>query len=52
MWIREGIESVVFPSATRAGKNVAVYLENAQGSSVIVRNREEVLKALRRTAVR
>jgi RES domain-containing protein len=52
IWIKEGIESVVFSSATGAGKNVAVYLENAKGSSVIVRNRDEVLKALRRTTVR
>lgn len=52
IWIKEGVESVVFPSATGAGKNVAVYLENAKGNSVIVRNREEVLKALRRTTVR
>lgn len=52
IWIKKGIESVVFPSATGAGKNVAVYLENAKGNSVIVRNRDEVLKALRRTTVR
>jgi RES domain-containing protein len=52
IWIKEGIESVVFPSATGTGKNVAVYLQNAKGSSVIVRNRVEVLKALRRTTAR
>jgi RES domain-containing protein len=52
IWIKEGIESVVFPSATGTGKNAVVYLENARGSSVIVRNRDEILKAFRRTTVR
>jgi RES domain-containing protein len=52
IWIKEGIESVVFTSATGAGKNVAVYLQNAKGGSVIVRNRDEVLKALRRITAR
>jgi hypothetical protein len=47
IWIKEGIESVVFPSATGTGKNVVVYLENASGSSVMVRNRDEILKAFR-----
>jgi hypothetical protein len=46
IWISEGIESVVFPSATGAGRNVAVYLAN-----VDVRNRTEVLAALRRPRV-
>jgi len=48
IWIAEGIESVVFPSATGAGRNVVVYLANAGGGSVVVRNRDEVLAALRR----
>ena len=49
IWISEGIDSVVFPSATGAGRNVAVYLANAAADSVVVRNRAEVLAALRRT---
>jgi len=48
IWISEGIDSVVFPSATGAGRNVAVYLANAAAGSVVVRNRAEVLAALRR----
>lgn len=52
IWIKEGIESLAFPSATGTGKNAVVYLENARGSSVIVRNRDEILKAFRRTTVR
>ena len=52
IWIAEGIESVVFPSATGAGRNVAVYLANAGAGSVVVRNRDEVLAALRRPPVR
>ena len=48
IWILEGIDSVVFPSATDAGRNVAVYLANAAAGSVVVRNRAEVLAALRR----
>lgn len=48
IWIAGGIESVVFPSASGAGRNVAVYLENAGVGSVAVRNRAEVLAALRR----
>jgi RES domain-containing protein len=48
VWIAEGIDSVVFPSATGAGRNVAVYLANAAAGSVVVRNRAEVLAALRR----
>ena len=50
-WISEGIDSVVFPSATGTGRNVAVYLANAGAGSVIVRNRAEVLVALRRPRV-
>ncbi len=48
IWISEDIESVVFPSATGVGRNVAVYLANAAAGSVVVRNRAEVLAALRR----
>ena len=48
IWISEGIDSVVFPSATGAGRNVAVYLTTAAAGSVVVRNRAEVLAALRR----
>jgi RES domain-containing protein len=48
IWISEGIDSVVFPSATGAGRNVAVYLATAAAGSVVVRNRAEVLAALRR----
>jgi RES domain-containing protein len=48
IWISEGIDSVVFPSATGTGRNVAVYLANAGAGSVIVRNRAEVLAALGR----
>jgi RES domain-containing protein len=52
IWIAEGIDSVVFPSATGAGRNIAVYLRNAAAASVVVRNRDEVLAALRRPSVR
>jgi RES domain-containing protein len=48
VWIAEGIESVVFPSATGVGRNVVVYLANAGAGSVVVRNRDKVLAALRR----
>jgi len=48
IWISEGIDSVVFPSATGAGRNVAVYLANACAGTIVVRNRAEVLAALRR----
>lgn len=48
IWIAEGIDSVVFPSATGGGRNVAIYLTNARSGSVTVRNRDEVLSALRR----
>jgi hypothetical protein len=51
IWISEGIDSVVFPSATGAGRNVAVYLANAAADSVLVRNRAEVLAALRQPRV-
>jgi RES domain-containing protein len=51
IWISEGIESVVFPSATGPGRNLAVYLANAATPSVVVRNRDEVLAALRRSRV-
>jgi hypothetical protein len=52
IWIAQGVESVVFPSATGVGRNVAVYLANAGAGSVIVRNRDEVLAALRRPRAR
>ena len=52
IWISEGVDSVVFPSATGAGRNVAVYLATAAAGSVVVRNRAEVLAALRRPRVR
>jgi RES domain-containing protein len=51
IWISEGIDSVVFPSATGAGRNVAVYLANAAADSVLVRNRAEVLGVLRQPRV-
>jgi RES domain-containing protein len=51
IWISEGIDSVVFPSATGAGRNVAVYLANAAADSVLVRNRAEVLAVLRQPRV-
>jgi RES domain-containing protein len=51
IWISESIDGVVFPSATGAGRNVAVYLANAGAGSVVVRNRAEVLAALRRPHV-
>lgn len=41
LWISEGIDSVVFPSATGTGRNVAVYLANATAGNVVVRNRAE-----------
>ena len=47
IWIAEGIDSVVFPSATGTGRNVAIYLANAGAGSVAVRNRDEVLAAVR-----
>lgn len=48
VWIAEGMESVVFPSATGVGRNVVVYLANAGFGSVVVGNRDKVLAALRR----
>jgi RES domain-containing protein len=48
LWIAEGIESVIFPSATGVGRNVVVYLANARVGSVVVQNRDKVLAALRR----
>ena len=35
IWIAKGVESVVFPSATGVGRNVAVYLANAGAGSVV-----------------
>lgn len=52
IWIADGIESVVFPSVTGTGRNVAIYLANAGVGSVIVRNRDEVLAAIRRPRAR
>jgi len=49
IWIAAGIGSVVFPSTTGSGRNVVVYLAHAGAGSVRVRNREQVLSALRRT---
>jgi hypothetical protein len=48
IWISEGIDSVVFPSATGVGRNVVVYLAKAAAGCVVVRNPTEVLAALRR----
>jgi hypothetical protein len=49
IWIEAGVESVVFPSATGSGRNVAVYLANAGKGSVKVHNRAAVLAALKRS---
>ena len=49
IWIGQGIDSVVFPSATAVGRNVVVYLANAKAGSVTILNREEILAALRPT---
>lgn len=51
IWTAERIESVIYPSATGIGRNVVVYLANAGADCVIVRNRDEVLAALRRPRV-
>ena len=48
IWIAQGIESVIFPSVTGIGNNTVIYLANASPRSVAVRNRDEVLAALRR----
>ena len=48
IWIAGGIESLLFPSVAGGGCNVVVYLQNAGSDSVVVRNREAVLAALRR----
>ena len=48
IWIAGSIDSVVFPSAAGIGRNVAIYLANAGSGAVTVRNRDEVLAALRR----
>ena len=48
---RSNLFSVVFPSATGAGRNVAVYLANAAAGSVAVRNWAEVPAGLRRPRV-
>jgi hypothetical protein len=48
MWMRAGVESVIFPSATGIGRNVVIYLSNAGADSVLVVNRAAVLVALTR----
>jgi hypothetical protein len=48
IWIAKGIDSVVFPSVTGAGRNVAIYLANAGPGCVAVRNRDEIRAAFRR----
>jgi len=47
IWIGQGIDSVVFPSATGSGRNLVVYLANAGAGSVAIRNRDQILAALR-----
>jgi RES domain-containing protein len=47
IWIAEGIESIVFPSATGVGHNIAVYIANARPESVSIFNRDETLAHLR-----
>ena len=47
IWIRQGINAVVFPSATGAGRNVVIYLANAGAAGVTIRNRDEILTVLR-----
>src|SRR5260370_42334349 len=42
----------VSPSATSAGRNVAMYLANAGAGSVVIRNRAAVVAFLRRPRVR
>lgn len=48
IWIAAGVEGIVFPSRTGAGRNVVVYLSNAGRNSVVVHNRDEILAALLR----
>ena len=48
VWIAEGIESVVFPSATGLGRNVAVYIAKAGQASVIIFNRDQIVEHLYR----
>jgi len=46
-WIGRGVDSVVFPSAAGAGRNLVVYLANAGAGSVTIRNRDQILAAFR-----
>ncbi len=47
IWIAEGIESVIFPSATGVGSNIAVYVANARPGSVSIFNRDELIAHMR-----
>jgi RES domain-containing protein len=48
IWIAEGIQSIIFPSAAGVGRNIAVYVANAQPESVSISNRDEVIAHMRR----
>jgi RES domain-containing protein len=48
LWIAAGIESVVFPSATGAGRDIVIYLANAGNKSVVIHNRDTVLATIQR----
>jgi RES domain-containing protein len=48
LWIAEGIPSIIFPSATGVGRNIAVYVANARAESVSIFNRDQVIAHLRR----
>ncbi len=50
-WISEGIESLMFRSATGHGKNLVVYLSNAPEGSVTVINRDRLLSELHQRLV-
>ncbi len=46
IWIAEGIESVLFRSATDGGNNIVVYIANSAEESVTVLNREALLSKI------
>ena len=47
LWIAEGIESVLFPSALGSGHNIVVYNANAAPGSITVLNREALIAQMR-----
>jgi hypothetical protein len=48
--VEKGIDAVIFPSVTSNGANIAAFLDSDPPAKVVIKNRNEILEAIRKLA--